>query len=111
MISSNYTAVILPQAEKDITEILEYISYELKNPIAAKILWSGIKEAINSASLYPYAMPILNNERICIGPLYRKIAVSNYIIVYKIVDEMKEIRILSVLYGPSNIMAHVLNRL
>lgn len=38
MTLNNYTMVILPQTEKDITEILNYITTELPNLTAARNL-------------------------------------------------------------------------
>lgn len=111
MTSGNYTAVILPQAEKDITEILDYIANELSNPTAARNLWVDIKEAIGRAKLFPYAMPILKNERITLGKEYRRLDVNNYVVIYKVVEELKQIRIFAVFYGPSNVMSKVLNRI
>lgn len=110
MTSDNYAAVILPQAEKDITEILDYINNELKNPTAAKNLWADIKGAIGRARLFPYAMPIIKNERITLGKEYRRLDVNNYVVIYKIAEEQKEIRIFAMLYGSSNVMAKVLSR-
>ena len=52
--SSNYVAVILLQAEKGITDILDYIANELINPTAAKNLWLDIKEAIGRPVCSPY---------------------------------------------------------
>lgn len=111
MTSDNYTAVILPQAEKDITELLDYIANELSNPTAARNLWRDTKEAIGRAKLFPYAMPILKNERIAPGKEYRRLDVNNYVVIYKVIEELKQIRIFAVFYGPSNVMAKVLNRI
>lgn len=111
MTSNDYTAVILPQAEKDITDILDYIANELSNPTAAKNLWSNIKESIERARMFPYAMPLLKNERITTGKEYRRSDVNNYVVIYKVVEELKQIRIFAVLYGKSDVMARVLNRL
>lgn len=111
MTADNYTAVILPQAEKDITEILDYIANELSNPTAAKNLWADIKEAIGRARTFPYAMPLLKNEHITRGKKYRRLDVNNYVIIYKVVEELMQIRILAVFYGPSDITAKVLNRI
>ena len=108
---SEYKAVILPQAEKDITEILDYISGELANPSAARRLWSDIKEAIGRAKTFPYAMPTIRNEQISSGKEYRRLDVNNYAVIYKIVEERKEIRIFAVFYGPSNIVGKFLNRI
>ena len=111
MESETYNAVILPQAESDITEILDYIANELKNPTAAKNLWSDIKEAIGRARMFPYAMPLIKNERITLGKEYRRLDVGNYAVIYKIAEEQKEIRIFAVFYGPSNVIFKLLNRI
>lgn len=110
MTSDNYNVVILPQAEKDITDILGYIENELLNPSAAKNLWTDMKEAIGRAQMFPYAMPVIKNERITLGKEYRRLDVNKYAIIYKIVEEQKEIRIFAVFYGPSNVVGRVLNR-
>lgn len=111
MTLNNYTAIILPQAEKDVTEILDYITNELSNPTAAKNLWADIKEAIGRAKMFPYAMPLLKNDRITLGKEYRRLDVNNYVVIYKVVEELKQIRIFAVFYGPSNVIAKVLNRI
>ncbi len=111
MTIDNYTAVILPQAEKDITEILDYITTEFSNSMAARNLWVDIKEAIGRAKMFPYAMPLLKNERITLGKEYKRLDVNNYVVIYKVVEELKQIRIFAVFYGPSNVMAKVLNRI
>ncbi len=110
MTSNNYTAVILPQAENDITEILDYISNELKKPTAEKNLWMDIKDAIGRARLFPYAMPIIKNQNITLGKEYRRLDVNNYVVVYKVVEEKREIRIFAVLYAPSNVVSKLLSR-
>jgi plasmid stabilization system protein ParE len=110
METSNYSAIILPQAESDITDILEYIANDLSNPTAATNLWSDIKEAIGRAKMYPFAMPLIKNQKITLGEEYRRIDVDNYVIIYKIYEKLKEIRIFAVLYGPSNVVSKVLNR-
>lgn len=110
MTSDKYRAVILPQAETDISDILGYIENELLNPSAAKDLWADIKEAIGRAQMFPYAMPIIKNKRIALGKEYRRLDVNNYAVIYKVVEEQKEIRIFAVFYGPSNVVARVLGR-
>jgi plasmid stabilization system protein ParE len=111
MEESNFNAVILPQAENDITDILEYIANDLCNPTAAANLWSDIKEAIGRAKMFPLAMPLIKNQTITLGEEYRRMDVGNYAIVYKICEALKEIRIFAVLYGPSNVVSKVLNRM
>jgi plasmid stabilization system protein ParE len=110
METSNYNAVILPQAESDISDFLDYIANELHNQTAAVNLWSDIKDAISRARMFPLAMPLIKNQKITLGQEYRRIDVDNYAIIYKIYESLKEIRIFTVLYGPSNIVSKVLNR-
>ncbi|HBK01866.1 MAG TPA: type II toxin-antitoxin system RelE/ParE family toxin [Clostridiales bacterium] len=111
MTTTDYSAVILPQAEQDITEILDYIAVNLKNPSAAKNLWTDIKEAIARAKAFPYAMPTLKNEKITLGKEYRRLDVNNYVLIYKVNECKKEICIFAVFYAPSNVIAKVLNRI
>jgi plasmid stabilization system protein ParE len=111
MEKSDFNALILPQAENDITEILDYIANDLCNPTAAANLWEDFKEAINRAKMFPLAMPLIKNKKITLGEEYRRIDVSGYVIIYKIYESLKEIRIFAVLYGPSNVISKVLNRI
>ena len=110
MTSDNFTAIILPQAENDITDILDYIAHCLNNPTAARNLWTDIKEAVARASMFPYAMPLVKNDKLTMGTAYRRIDVNNYVIIYKVVEDAKQIRIFAVLYGPSNVITTILNR-
>jgi plasmid stabilization system protein ParE len=111
MEESNFKAVILPQAERDITDILEYIANDLHNPTAAANLWRDIKESIGRARMFPWAMPLIKNQQITLGEEYRRIEVGSYVIIYKIYENLKEIRIFAVFYGPSDILFKILNRI
>jgi plasmid stabilization system protein ParE len=111
MEKDNYSVTILPQAESDITDILDYIANDLCNPTAASNLWIDIKDAIGRARMFPLAMPVIKNKKITLGEEYRRIDVDNYVIVYKIYEALKEIRIFAVLYGPSNVVSKILNRI
>ena len=108
---SEYKVQILPQAEEDISDILDYITNTLKNSNAAKNLWQDIVEAIDRARQFPYAMPIVKNDIITLGKEYRRLDVNNYVIVYKIIEELKVIRLFAVFYGPSNVIQKLLNRI
>lgn len=110
MTFDDYKVVILEQAEKDITEILDYIYYDLKNPQAAKKLRVDIREAITRVRMFPYAMPVIKNEVLTLGNEYRRLDVNNYALLYKIIEDLKEIHIMAVLYGPSNMVSKVLSR-
>lgn len=111
MASDKYTVVILPEAESDIDEILDYIVNKLFNVTAAQTLWYNITDAIERVSCFPYAMPILKSDKISNGKTYRRLDVANYVLIYKVVEEMKEVRVMSVFYAASNVAAKLLERI
>ncbi len=111
MESSKYKSIILPQAERDIFETMEYITNELCNPTAAKNLFSEIAESVERISVLPYAMPTIKNNEITLGKEYHWTSVKNFLLIYKIVEEQKEIRIMAFLYGKSDVISKLIERL
>lgn len=83
--------------QKDIDDIVYYISNNLKNISAAKKLVNAFIENTNTILNFPYGSPvynpigILNNE-------YRKIKVKNFLMFYTINEKEKTITIVRVLY-------------
>ncbi len=111
MASSKFKSMILPQAEQDIDETLGYISGELCNPTAAKNLLIKILEMVDRIAAFPYSMPVIKNKEITLGKEYRRAEVDNFTMIYKIVEDVKEIRIMAVFYGRSDILTKCMNRL
>lgn len=106
-----YKRVIVKQAEDDIAETLAYISDELKNPQAARKLWTEIFNTIDTITAFPYSMATLKNKKITLGKEYRRAEVNNFVIIYKVVEEAKEVRIMAVFYGASDVVARLIERL
>ena len=80
-----YSVKLLPAAENDLAEILEYIIAD--NPRAAEILLERIEKDIHSLSLYPYLGRIPVDSDIAeMG--YRYLVVENYVVFYIIEDAM-----------------------
>lgn len=93
-----YKLEYLPTALNDMIEIVNYISAELKNPIAASHLSEEFIKAAEGITDFPYSNPVYTPMR----PLkheYRKIVVDNYIIFYWVEEASKVITIARVLYG------------
>ena len=111
MDSAKYTKVILSEAEDEIDKILDYIVNDLKNPTAAKKLWCDMLMAMERIEAFPYAMPKLQGEFVPIGTEYRRIDVGIFVLIYKIVDELKEIRIVAAAYASSDLEMKLLKRL
>lgn len=107
---NKYRSVIIKQAEDDIAETLEYISKNLFNPTAAENLLTDIIDTIDRITMFPYAMPTLKSELIEPTAEYRKAEVNNFVLIYKVIEELKEIRIMAVFYGPSDIVSRIKKR-
>ena len=72
-----YKLEYLPVAQRDMVEIVRYISGELQNPAAADRLAMELVNAAESILTFPYALPAYQPIR----PLkreYRKILVQNF---------------------------------
>lgn len=111
MAENNYKRIILPQAESDIEDTLKYISEELHNPTAADKLLSNMMETMKNISMFPYSRPTIKDERVTLGKEYRRADIENFVLIYKIVEELKEIRIMAAFYGPSDVVARMLKRI
>lgn len=86
-----YELSILPLFEDDLDEIVDYITYRLRNPQAAENLIDEVERAINerldcAESFEPY-----HSSRERKYPYYR-IQVKNYTIFYVVIDSTMEVR-------------------
>lgn len=86
----------LPIAEKDLTEILEYIKTD--NPTAALNLLDEIDKAISKLSYFPYMGNIPKDQRL-IFLKYRMLVVENYLVFYVVLDEEEVVEIRRILHG------------
>lgn len=88
--------VILPAAQSDINALFLYIEQDLQNPIAARNVATKILLRIQMLANFPELGPNLANiHPALVG--YRYLIVSNYIVIYKVVDQ--EVRIIRTLYA------------
>jgi len=82
------------QAEVDLRNILDYISFNLCNPKAASGFLDEYNWKINLSAENPNMYGMINTEHIKIRGLH-KMPIDNYIMVYK-VDEDKRIMIMRI---------------
>ncbi len=94
MYSSSYTAL----ARKDLDEILQYISVELSNPIAASNLFKEIKSAISTICRYPESCPLVINRSLKSRTIRRKL-IKNYTLYYTQDKARKKIYIIRIMYS------------
>ncbi len=86
-----YSLRFLPLFEEDLNSIVDYISRQLQNPIAAKKLVDEVEAAImkrfsNAESFEAY-------QSLSVHPYpYYYIKVNNYLVFYVVIDDVMEVR-------------------
>ena len=91
MNEKHYKLCFLPLFEEDLNEIVDYITYRLKNPIAAEALVSDVQTAIHDRLSYAEAFEQYHSAKERRYPYYR-ITVRNYTIFYVVIDDVMEVR-------------------
>ena len=93
---------ISENAIKDIDDIVNYISIDLSNKLAAENLFKKIFETIDHIVDYPYLGVQLNNYFIENSKI-RKLLIDNYIMYYKYNEEKRLIIVLRIVSSKKNI--------
>lgn len=91
MNEKHYKLHFLPLFEEDLNEIVDYITYRLKNPIAAEALVSDVQTAIHDRLSCAEAFEQYHSAKERRYPYYR-ITVRNYTIFYVVIDDVMEVR-------------------
>jgi len=97
-----YEIIYLPIARQDITEIVLYISGQLKAPQAAVQLLDAFDHSISLLAEFPYAHRLFHPIR----PLeeeYRMLPVKNYAVFYVVREQPKIIEIQRIFYSRMDI--------
>ena len=100
-ILDKYSVKLYPRASRDIEEIYKYISNNLSEPLAAKGIIDGFEKAILTLETFPERGSI-RTQGIYANKNYRQLFVKSYVIIYKVLIEIKEVHIVTVRYAPSN---------
>ena len=96
-----YRVVISPSANADLFNALSYITYELANPQTAAKLADGIERCYADLEEFPAA------HELCRDPVlarmgYRRYPVGNYLVIFRIVEEAREVRVLHIFHALQN---------
>jgi addiction module RelE/StbE family toxin len=93
-----YRLKFTPQAERDLDDIFNYITCELKNLPAAIKLIDEIRDALVGLEGMPKSCPLSDiNELRKDG--YRKCVVKNYVALYTVNESLKNVTVVKVFYG------------
>lgn len=91
MNGKQYKLSILPLFEDDLNEIVDYITYRLKNKIAAEHFVDEVEKAIQERLSCAEAFEPYSSTRERPLPYYR-IPVKNYSIFYVVIGDTMEVR-------------------
>lgn len=100
MNGKRYELSILPLFEDDLNEIVDYITYRLRNPMAAEALINDVEKAIHerlscAESFAPY--PSIRKRKY---PYY-PIQVKNFTVFYVVIGNTMEVR--RIIYSRRNL--------
>lgn len=95
--SDAYKLIILPEAQKDIRDIIIYIAKELVAPQAALNLQENIEKEINSLKFKPKRIKTVD-EQPWKDVGIRKKKVKNYYIYFIVDDEEMAVKVNAVIY-------------
>ncbi len=102
--ASDFSCVFTERAERDLDEILGYITDELKNPSAAAGLGEKIFGSLQTICSFPETGALVDNEYIP-DKTVRRALVENYILYYKPDFSKSVIYVLRIVYGYRNLDA------
>ena len=91
MENKRYTLRILPLFEDDLNEIVDYIAFRLKNPIAAENLVNAVESAIDERLDCAESFEKYYSSHEREYPYYR-IPVKNFTIYYVVIGDVMEVR-------------------
>lgn len=94
----NYNLVITQPAEKDLADILQYISKDLFAPKAANDLLDDILKCYDNISSNPLMYALCDNDRLK-SKNTEKAVIKNYIMFYRVDEEKQIIYIMRFIYG------------
>ena len=98
-----YRVVISPSADADLFGILKYIAHDLENPKAATDFADGVEKCYADLERFP------SSHSLCEDPLlqfkgYRKYPVGNYLVIFRVLEESHEVRVVHIFHTKQNYM-------
>ena len=97
----NYAVKLYAQAYRDLDGIYSYIANELLEPNAALNLVNELEGAILSLEQMPDRGAV-RRVGLFANSGYRQLFVKNYIIIYRVLREQKEVHIVTIRYMASD---------
>ena len=99
--AERYTVKITRPAERQMMEIVDYISNSLQNPIAASRLMDELERQISSLSRMPHQVMLTEEEPWHSIGIHR-MTVREYLVYFWIDEPEKKVQVTAVVYGRRN---------
>ena len=96
---NNY--ILYPKATKDLENIFQYISEELKNRESALNLINRFEDKFLFLLKFPYAYPIIENSELEVKNL-RKCFIDDFLIIYLVNINLNQIEIVRIVFQRMN---------
>lgn len=96
--SERYIVKITAQAQTQMREIINYISYTLQAPVTARKILGLLERAITSLEQLPARMPLIEEEPWRSQGI-RKLVVKNYLIYFYVTEATRTVQVLAVIYS------------
>ena len=93
-----YKVAVSALAERDLRDIVRYISAQFSAPMTAVKMMDAIEEAIAGLADMPQKSPPVTDERLA-SMGYRKLVVKNYMVFFTIDETSKIVDIVRILYA------------
>lgn len=97
MSDAEYRVIVLPQAQRDIRNIVLYIAKELSSPQAALNFLSAFEQAVISLAHMPSRHKTIE-EKPWGDEGVRKVRVKNYYVYFLADDQQKTVKVTAVIY-------------
>ena len=89
--------IVYQNAVEDFDQIVQYITYSLKNPEGAIKLIQLFESKILSIMNFPNSYPIIYDSKFELSDL-RKCRMDNYLIIYILNQELAQIEVVRIIY-------------
>ncbi len=89
--------IVYQDAVEDFNQIVQYITYSLKNPEGAMKLIQLFESKLHSIMSFPNSYSIIYNSKLELSDL-RKCKMGNYLIIYILNKELAQIEIVRIIY-------------
>ena len=93
-----FSVVVTESADKDLTEILEYITGVLSNPKAATDFLDRVDECYSNLENNPLMFERCHDTHLE-AQGYRRAVIKNYIMVYRVEEKENKVIVLNFFYG------------